>query len=112
MESAQTRRAVGIVRNSPDEKNDDKHSPEVQARSIRDYCAREGWELLDLLYEITVSANWPRDRRTGLSAAVAMVEPGEADVVIVARFDRMVRNVKVQAEITARVEAKGGDLYA
>jgi DNA invertase Pin-like site-specific DNA recombinase len=108
-----TRRAVGIVRNSPDEKNDDKHSPEIQAASMRAECERQGWELLEpLLYEIDVSANWELDRRTGLSAAVAMVESGEADVIIVARFDRMVRNTRVQAEITKRVEDKGGDLYA
>lgn len=107
-----TRRAVGIVRNSPDEKNDDKHSPEIQATSMRAECERQGWDLLDLLYEIDVSANWELDRRTGLSAAVAMVEAGEADVILVARFDRMVRNTRVQAEITKRVEDKGGDLYA
>lgn len=106
------RRAIGIVRNSPDEKNDDKHSPEVQAQGIHAECERQGWDLLDLLYEIDVSANWELDRRTGLSAAVAMIEAGEADVVIVSRFDRMVRNYAVQAEITKRVEAKGGDLYA
>jgi DNA invertase Pin-like site-specific DNA recombinase len=106
------RRAVGIVRNSPDEKNDDKHSPEIQAASMRAECERQGWELLDTLYEIDVSANWELDRRSGLSAAVAMVESGEADVILVARFDRMVRNTRVQAEITKRVEDAHGDLYA
>jgi hypothetical protein len=100
------RRAI-IVRNSPDEKNDDKHSPEVQEGSIRDFCQREGWELLDVLYEIDVSGNWELERRTGLSRAVAMVEAREADVVIVARFDRMIRNTRVQAEITERVETGG-----
>jgi DNA invertase Pin-like site-specific DNA recombinase len=113
MSKHEQRRAVGIIRCSPDEKNDDKHSPEVQAEAIRDFCRREGWELIEpLLEEIDVSGRWELERRRGLSRAVVMVEDTEADVVIVARFDRMIRNTKVQAEITARVEAAGGDLFA
>lgn len=106
------RRAVGVIRCSPDEKNDDKHSPEVQAQSIRAYCDREGWQLLDIYEEIDVSGRWALERRKGLRPAIEAVEAGDADVVIVARFDRMIRSMKVQVEITERVEAKGGDLYA
>jgi DNA invertase Pin-like site-specific DNA recombinase len=112
MSKTATRRAVGIVRCSPDEKNDDKHSPEVQTQGIRDFCEREGWELVDVLEEIDVSGRWELERRSGLRTAVEMVEASEADVVIVSRFDRLIRNTRVQAEVTERVERKGGDLYA
>ena len=112
MTKTTTRRAVGIVRCSPDEKNDDKHSPDVQRQGIEDFCARERWQLLDVLDETDVSGRWDLERRTGLLRAVAMVENREADVVIVSRFDRMIRNTRVQAEITERVEKAGGDLYA
>ena len=41
-----------------------------------------------------------------------MVEAGEADVVVVAFFDRLVRSLAVQAEVVARVEAAGGAILA
>ena len=37
-----TRRAIGIVRCSPDEKNDDKHSPEVQEQGMDGPNGRSG----------------------------------------------------------------------
>jgi hypothetical protein len=41
-----------------------------------------------------------------------MVEGGEADVVVVAFFDRLVRSLTVQAEVVGRVEAAGGAILA
>jgi hypothetical protein len=37
-----------------------------------------------------------------------MVEAGEADVVVVAFLDRLVRPVAIQAEVVGRVERAGG----
>ena len=41
-----------------------------------------------------------------------MVEAGEADVVVVAYFDRLVRSLAVQAEVVERVEQAGGAILA
>ena len=41
-----------------------------------------------------------------------MVEAGEADVVVVAFLDRLVRSVAVQAEVVGRVESAGGGILA
>ena len=41
-----------------------------------------------------------------------MVEAGEADVVVVAYLDRLVRSLTVQAEVVGRVEAAGGAILA
>jgi DNA invertase Pin-like site-specific DNA recombinase len=106
------RRAIGIIRCSPDELNQDKRSPEIQRRSIKRYCDEQGWELLYTLDEVDVSGRWDLERRTGLLPAVQAIENKEANVIIVARFDRLVRNVRVQADITERVEQAGGDLFA
>ena len=41
-----------------------------------------------------------------------MVEAGEADHIVVAYFDRLVRSLKVQLEVIERVEQAGGEIYA
>jgi PHD/YefM family antitoxin component YafN of YafNO toxin-antitoxin module len=41
-----------------------------------------------------------------------MVEAGEADVVVVAYLDRLVRSLKVQLEVAERVESAGGTIVA
>ena len=41
-----------------------------------------------------------------------MVERGNADVVVVAYFDRLVRSLTVQAEVVERVERAGGGILA
>ena len=54
----------------------------------------------------------PLEKRPGLRRAVEMVEAGEADVVVVAYFDRLVRSLAVQAEVVERVERAGGAILA
>ncbi len=39
-----------------------------------------------------------------------MVESGEADTIVVAYFDRLVRSIAVQAELVARIEQAGGGI--
>ena len=39
-----------------------------------------------------------------------MVEAGEADHIVVAYFDRLVRSLKVQLEVIERVEQAGGEI--
>ena len=41
-----------------------------------------------------------------------MVEAGEADHLVVAYFDRLVRSLKVQLEVIERVEKAGGEIFA
>ncbi len=40
------------------------------------------------------------------------MEAGEADHIVVAYFDRLVRSLKVQLEVIERVEHAGGEIYA
>ncbi len=44
--------------------------------------------------------------------AVEMVEAGQADHIVVAYFDRLVRSLKVQLEVIERVEKAGGEIFA
>lgn len=105
------RRAIGIVRQSR-QAGDDPVSPVEQRQRIEVTCAHEGFELLDVLPEKDVGGRAPLERRPGVSRAVAMVEAGQADVIVVACFDRLFRSIEVQAEVAKRVEAAGGVLFA
>lgn len=108
------RRAVGVVRVSRVGDRDGERfvSPREQAERIRSVAERDGLTLLDTIEEPNVSGGAPLEKRPGLSRAVAMVEAGEADVVVVAYFDRLVRSLAVQAEVVERVERAGGGILA
>ena len=91
---------------------DDPVSPTEQRQRIEATCEREGFKLLETFNEPDVSGGAPLDKRPGLSQAVALIERGEADVIVVAYFDRLFRSVTVQSEVAERVEAAGGALFA
>jgi site-specific DNA recombinase len=91
---------------------DDPVSPTEQRQRIEAACEREGFALLDTLPEVDVSGGAPLAKRPGLSRAVGMIEGGQADVIVVAYFDRLFRSLEVQAEVAKRVEDAGGMLFA
>jgi site-specific DNA recombinase len=91
---------------------DDPVSPTEQRQRIEATCEREGFRLLDILPEVDVSGGAPLEKRPGLSRAVTMIEAGQADVIVVAYFDRLFRSLEVQAEVAKRVEDAGGGLFA
>jgi DNA invertase Pin-like site-specific DNA recombinase len=108
------RRAVGVVRVSRvgDREGERFVSPSEQRERIRSACERDGLELVDTLDEPNVSGGAPLSRRPGLRHAVELVEARQADVVVVAYFDRLVRSLQVQREVVERVEAAGGAIVA
>jgi site-specific DNA recombinase len=87
-------------------------SPSEQRQRIEAACEREGFKLLDTLEELDVSGGTALDARPQLSRAVALVEAGQAEVIVVAFFDRLVQSLAVQRELLERVEAAGGAILA
>ena len=108
---ATSKRAVGVVRVSRvgDRDGEQFVSPSDQSERIRAACERDGLALVDVFEELDVSGGAPLEKRPGLLRAVQMVEAGEAEVVMVAFFDRLVRSLSVQIEVVRRVENAGGD---
>lgn len=100
-------RVLGLVRVSKE--RDGMVSPEVQRAAITDYCAHrgytiEGWrEGIDESGSRARSAWWPR-----LDQAVASVEAGEYDVIVVWKFSRTARHRLRWAVALDRVEQAGG----
>jgi DNA invertase Pin-like site-specific DNA recombinase len=111
---ASSRRAVGIIRVSRigGREGETFVSKSEQRQRIEDACARDGLRLVETFEEDDISGGASLDRRPGLSAALQMIEAGDADVLVVAYFDRLVRSVARQAEILDRVEQAGGAILA
>lgn len=109
-----SRRAVGVVRVSRvGDRNGERFvSPGEQRERIEAACERDGLTLVDVQRELDVSGGAPLARRPGLRRAVEMIEGGEADVIVVAYLDRLVRSLSVQAEVVSRVESAGGAILA
>lgn len=112
--STSFKRAVGVVRVSRvgDRSGEQFVSPTEQADRIRAACVRDDLKLLEVVEELDVSGGASLEHRPGLSRAIALVEQHQADVLVVAFFDRLVRSLRVQAEIVERVEAAGGKILA
>jgi site-specific DNA recombinase len=68
--------------------------------------------LVETLEELDVSGGAALEPRPGLSRAVDLIERGQAEVVVVAYFDRLFRSLPVQREVTERVESAGGAILA
>lgn len=103
------RRAVAYIRVSDEGgRGDDLMSPQIQLTAIRDHCAKRGYELALVLEDIDRTGRlW---KRRQMETAVAMVEAGTADVVVVWKVSRVSRNRLDWAVAVDRVESAGGQL--
>lgn len=72
---------------------------------------RRGWELVESFTDSAASGK-SLVGREALTAALAMVEAGQADTLVVARLDRLSRSLLDFASLMARAQAKGWNLVA
>lgn len=87
-------------------------SPREQLERIQSVAERDGLKLVDTIEELDVSGGAPLAKRPGLRRAVELVEAGDANVMVVAYFDRLVRSLAVRAEVVERMEKAGGAILA
>ena len=108
------RRAIGIIRVSQVGGREGERfvSPDEQRERIEAACERDGLALVAMHEELDVSGGRTLADRPGLSAAVAAIEAGHADVIAAAYFDRLFRSLGTQAEVIERVERAGGQVLA
>jgi DNA invertase Pin-like site-specific DNA recombinase len=109
-----TRRAIGIVRVSQTggRAGESFVSPGEQRDRVAAACECDGLVLVETINELDVSGGTALERRPGLRRAVEAIEAGEADVIVAAYFDRLVRSLRVQDELVSRVERAGGQVLA
>lgn len=92
-------RAIGYVRVSTDKQADSGLSLEAQRAKIVAYAAAMDVELVGVIVE-TASAKGLG--RTGLSEALAALESGRADAILVTKLDRLTRSVRDLGELIER----------
>jgi site-specific DNA recombinase len=99
-------RAVAYVRVSKE--RDDMISPELQRTAIDDHCARAGYTLVETLTDLDLTGRFWKRRQ--VEQAIAMIEAGRADVLVVWKWSRVARNRKDWAVAVDRIETAGGRL--
>jgi DNA invertase Pin-like site-specific DNA recombinase len=109
--TARKRRAIGYVRVSTVEQTDG-YGLAVQEQRIRDYCRASGLRLLDVERDEGVSGANGLDARQGLATALAALEAGDADVLVVHRLDRLARSFVTQETIVERLCARGREVHS
>jgi DNA invertase Pin-like site-specific DNA recombinase len=102
-----TTRAVAYLRVSTD---DQTLGPEAQRASIEAWATREGVQLTTWHVDHGVSGAAPIDGRPGLLAALQHLEP--ASVLVVAKRDRLARDVVIAATIERAAERVGASVVS
>jgi DNA invertase Pin-like site-specific DNA recombinase len=102
--SKDAKRAIGYLRVSTSEQ---ALGPEAQRAAILEWARRSGAEIVGWHEDRGISGAAPIDERPGLLSALADLEELEAGALIVAKRDRLARDVMVAAMIE-RFAAKAG----
>lgn len=102
---------LGYVRVSTDEQHTSGAGLEAQRAAIRSEAERRGWRLLEIVGE-PAGASSATLSRPGLMSALERLDSGEADVLVVAKLDRLSRSVAQGAQVMERAKRRGWSLVA
>jgi DNA invertase Pin-like site-specific DNA recombinase len=97
-------RAVGYVRMSTSKQD---LSPGVQGAALERWAASEGYELVATYFDLGVSGGADIADRPGLALALGQLSAQGADALVVAKRDRLARDVGIASEIE-RLASKAG----
>jgi DNA invertase Pin-like site-specific DNA recombinase len=100
---------VGYVRVSTDEQ---ALSPEAQREAMATWCEREKADLAAVFEDIGVSGGDPVEKRPGLKLALDALETHGAGILLVAKRDRLTRDVIVGAVAERMAERLGAKILA
>lgn len=103
------KRAIGYVRASTEEQT---LTPTAQRDAMQRWCTAEGVELVAVHEDLGVSGATEIDRRPGLMSALADLDDRGAGFLLVAKRDRIGRDVLVSAMVERLVERKGAQVAA
>lgn len=110
-EPGPTRRAVTYARQSKERGDKSAASPEGQRRATRAHVEAQGWEHFEHFADLGRSGWDPKADRPGLDGALAALEAGHADVIVVHRLDRLSRAGVVEAVALVRRIQKAGAVF-
>lgn len=102
-------RVVAYVRVSTEEQ---ANGPEAQRATLEAWCTREGKELVETFRDLGVSGGTELDKRPGLLAALDALGRLDAGVLLVAKRDRLARDVMLAAMFERLVGKAGATLLS
>lgn len=103
-------RVVGYVRVSTDEQADSGAGLSAQRLALQQGTSVRGWQVVEVVEDAGLSAK--NLKRPGLLRALAMVERGEAEVLMVAKLDRLSRSLLDFAALMEQSRRQGWSLVA
>jgi len=99
-------RAIGYIRVSTDEQVQG-NGLQVQDQAVRRYCTANNLKLIEVTGDEGISGSNGLDARIGLASALARLEAGEADCLVVYRLDRLARDFVLQELLVNRLRERG-----
>lgn len=103
------KRAIGYVRVSTSEQGESGLGLHAQRETIENEAARRGWQL-EIIEDRGASAK--SMRRDGVREALRRLESGEAEVLIVAKLDRLTRSLADFSRLMEQQTRERWDLVA
>lgn len=100
---------VGYIRAST---SDQRLTPEVQLSAIQEWCNHHNAVLVDVQQDLGVSGGAPLEKRPSLLAALDSLREHGAGVLLVAKRDRLARDVIVSAMVERLAERSGASVMA
>ena len=94
-------KAIGYASINTLNPHPDRLNLEDQERMIREYAAQQGMELIDVYSEVKSTNNDLRHPK--LAQMLGLAAEGEIDTVIIARLDRLTRNIRYLNAIVGEI---------
>jgi len=104
-------RAIGYTRVSTGQQVESGLGMDAQRATIEAEATHRGWELVELATDAGISGSSLR-RRPALRQVLDRLDRGEADVLVVAKLDRLARSVVDLGAILGRAQKRGWALVA
>jgi len=105
-------RIVGYARVSTVGQADDGFGLEVQDQTIRAWAKTYKHRLSTIVADSGVSGVKELAERPALGEALEMVRSGEVEGIVVARLDRLARDLIVQETVLVEIRRLGGELFS
>jgi DNA invertase Pin-like site-specific DNA recombinase len=105
-------RAFAYGRVSTDEQSESGLGLDAQLASAHAAIGHRGWELAGDVIDAGVSGSVDPDRRSALGPALAALDAGDVDALVVARLDRITRSLRAWAEMVERSRRQGWAIVA
>lgn len=103
------KRVIGYVRVSTEEQN---LGPQAQREALARWCESNGAELVSVYEDLGVSGGAALEKRPGLLCAIDALAAQRAGILLVAKRDRLARDVMVCALVERLAERNGSRILA